>query len=228
MRQIREDLWETEADSPAPGLTTHAYLWVPLAIGLGGRPSSGNVLFYNTAGTGDVAEIERLGGVAHQYLSHQDEVGPMLRTFAQRFGAVLHAPAAELDAVSAVRRPGIAFDTRHVDPQGVEVIPTPGHSPGSTCFMVTGHDGLRYLFTGDTILCGADGRWFAGFVPGVSEAGPLTASLGLLRSLTPDLVVSSAFTGGHGAHLLGERPWAGCVDEALAALRARGMQRARS
>ena len=50
MRQLRPDLWETRADSPFPGLTTHAYLWT-------GGPS-GNVLFYSTLTDADFAEIE--------------------------------------------------------------------------------------------------------------------------------------------------------------------------
>lgn len=102
MRQIRPDLWETRPDAPFPGLTTHAYLWTP--------PDAGNVLFYNTAGDDDLDEIADLGGVAHQYLSHQDEVAPMLTTYAERFGTVLHAAAAERHVVGAgrlcARRPG--------------------------------------------------------------------------------------------------------------------------
>ena len=50
MHQIREDLWETRADSPFPGLTTHAYLWT-------GGPA-GNVLFYSTMTADDFAAIE--------------------------------------------------------------------------------------------------------------------------------------------------------------------------
>jgi hypothetical protein len=85
MRQIRPDLWETRADAPFPGLTTHAYLWTPSGAGPGGPAGpAGNVLFYNTAGDDDLEEIARLGGVAHQYLSHQDEVAPMLATYRQR------------------------------------------------------------------------------------------------------------------------------------------------
>lgn len=211
MRQIRPDLWETRADAPAPGLTTHAYLWTP--------PHGRNVLFYNTAGTSDHDEIDRLGGVAHQYLSHQDEVAPTLATVADRFGSVLHVHAAEAHVAAQHRAPDITFDHRHVHDNGVEVVPTPGHTPGSTCYLVEGHDGLTYLFTGDTILLGPDDRWFAGNVPGVSDPEALAATLEVLAGLEPDLVASSAFTGAAGAHLLGDRAWRGCVDEALAGLR---------
>jgi hypothetical protein len=36
MRQVQPDLWETEVESPFPGLTTHAYLY---------QRVQGNVLF---------------------------------------------------------------------------------------------------------------------------------------------------------------------------------------
>lgn len=209
MRQIQPDLWETGADAPFPGLTTHAYLWTP--------PDGGNVLFYNTASDEELDEMARLGGVAHQYLSHRDEVAPTLRAYAERFGTVLHAAAAERDAVAAVRTPEVVFHDRHVDANGVEVIPTPGHTPGSTCYVVAGAGGLTYLFTGDTIFRGADGRWRAGYLP-FSDADDLLASLDLLAALEPDVVASSAFAGDEGAHLLAGTSWAACVEEARAGL----------
>ena len=69
------------------GLTTHAYLWT--------RPGR-NVLFYSPATDADFDAIDELGGVDDQYLSHQDEAGPMLATIVDRFGSRLHAPATEL------------------------------------------------------------------------------------------------------------------------------------
>jgi hydroxyacylglutathione hydrolase len=210
MRSIRTDLWETATDRPAPGLTTRAYLWVP--------PVGGNVLFYNTAGLAELDAIVELGGITDQYLSHRDEVGPTLVTIGERFGNRLHGHVAEVADAARFRAPDVTFHERHVDDRGIEVIPTPGHSPGSTCFLVEGDGDLRYLFTGDTMLLGADGRWFAGNLPGVSDPEALAASLELLAELEPDLVVSSAFAGDHGAHLLGDRSWRACVDEALAGL----------
>lgn len=209
MRQIRPDLWETAPDSPFPGLTTHAYLWTP--------PSGGNVLFYNTAGSAELDEIERLGGVAHHYLSHQDEVSPALATVAERFGARLHVHAAEAHHAARFCEPDVTFDHRHVDGRGIEVIPTPGHSVGSTCYLVPGDGGQRYLFTGDTIILGRSGRWWAGYIEPRSDRDALAATLDLLATLEPDLVVSSAFSGDHGAHVL-DRPWAECVAEARADL----------
>lgn len=213
MRRICDDLWETAPEGSDDGPTTHAYLWT------GSGP--GNVLFYNVGTDAELDAIEDLGGVAHQYLSHQDEITPMLATFADRYGTVLHSSAREVHLVEEVRPVDVAFDDRYTDGNGVEVVPTPGHTPGSACFLVRGREG-RYLFTGDTLLVGGDGGWFAGYIPGHSDRDQLLASLDVIGSFEPDLVVSSAFAGDAGAHRL-DRPWADCVAEAATALAQAGV-----
>jgi hydroxyacylglutathione hydrolase len=211
MRPIRADLWETRVDSPFPGLTTHAYLWT-------GGPD-GNVLFYGTQTDADFDELESLGGVAHHYLSHRDEAGPMLSRIAERFGARLHAPVAELVEIGQHAHIDVPIGSRHLDGNGIEVIPTPGHTPGSTCYLVPGADHQTYLFTGDTIFLGADGDWVAGYIPPVSDAEPLAKSLRLLAELTPDLVISSAFPGESAVSTPGAR-WPECVEQAQTRLAA--------
>ncbi|MHA6803960.1 MBL fold metallo-hydrolase [Salinifilum ghardaiensis] len=209
MRQIRNDLWETEAEYPAPGLSTHAYLW--LAPG-------GNVLFYNTTLGTELDRVAELGGVNHQYLSHQDEIAPSLRTIRDRFGASLHASAAEAAAVRETCPVDDAFDGPRTR-DGIDVIPTPGHTPGSTCFLVHSPAGETYLLTGDTIVRDAEGGWFAGHIPGMSDREALERSLAELAALRPDLVISSGFVGETGVTELGERAWADCVEQALRSLR---------
>jgi hydroxyacylglutathione hydrolase len=211
MRPLRADLWEARLDTPYPGLTTHAYLWT-------GGPS-GNVLFYGTATDSDFAAMTSLGGVAHQYLSHRDEAGPMLARVAEHFGSTLHAPVAELVDIGAHAHVDVPVASRHVDGNGVEVIPTPGHSPGSTCYLVPGVNGQRYLFTGDTILLAPDGTWVSGFLPSPSAAPTMRDSLATLAALEPDLVISSACPGDSAVHVPGHR-WASCVAQALARLEA--------
>jgi glyoxylase-like metal-dependent hydrolase (beta-lactamase superfamily II) len=210
LKQIRDDLWETQGESPFPGLTTHAYLWTP--------PSGGNVLFYSTVTDADFDEIEQLGGVAHQYLSHHDEAGPMVREIARRFGARLYGGRADAERIAKVVDDAVWLDHRRVDENGVEAIPTPGHTPGSTCYVVNGAGGAGYLFTGDTIYTERNGSWTAGNLS-FSDPVALAGSLKLLASLRPDLVASSAAPGGVGAHdLRGGDDWAVHVREALASL----------
>jgi hydroxyacylglutathione hydrolase len=210
MTQISDDLFQTRTDSPLPGLTTHAYLW---------RRPTGNVLFYSPATEADFDAIEELGGIAAQYLSHLDEAGPSLARIADRFGSRLHAPAAELDTIKQHAHVDAAVDGhRHVDANDVDVIPTPGHSAGSSCYLVTGTDGTKYLFTGDTMFPAGDGTWTTFLVPGRSDAAQLTASLELLRAEMPDIVISSAFGGETAIEAVDARRWTEIVNQALASV----------
>jgi glyoxylase-like metal-dependent hydrolase (beta-lactamase superfamily II) len=210
LKKIRDDLWETRGESPFPGLTTHAYLWTP--------PSGANVLFYSTVTAHDFDDIERQGGIAHQYLSHHDEAGPMVREIAKRFGARLHAGLGDAKRIAKVVDDGVWLDHREVDENGVEVIPTPGHTPGSTSYLVTGAGGAGYLFTGDTIYTERDGSWAAGNLS-FSDPRALAGSLEVLATLRPDVVASSAAPSGVGVHDLRDGgDWAGNVREALAPL----------
>jgi hydroxyacylglutathione hydrolase len=210
MRQIRDDLWETTADAPFPGLTTHAYVWTP--------PAGGNVMFYSVAGDGDFDRLDELGGIAHQYLSHQDEAGPMLQRIAEQFGAVLHAPAAEVATIGRFRRPDVDVSGRVTDDVGVEVIEAPGHTPGSTAYVVHGSGGATYLFTGDTLFL-TDSGWTAGYIGGMRDAENLARSVRLLGTLRPDVVISSAFMGTDGAHDVDPDEWPALTESAAASIR---------
>ncbi|KUI03961.1 MBL fold metallo-hydrolase [Mycobacterium sp. IS-3022] len=210
MLQLREDLWQTRTDTPLPGLTTHAYLW---------RGPRGNVLFYSPATEADFDAIDALGGVGAQYLSHLDEAGPNLARIEKRFGRRLHAPEAEIDAIAKHGRVDVPIGTtRHVDDNSVEVLPTPGHSPGSTCYLVTGVGGEKYLFTGDTMFPTADGTWGTFLVPGRGDAGQLRESVTLLGTVQPDIVISSAFGGDAGFEVVDARRWSEIIDQALASV----------
>jgi hydroxyacylglutathione hydrolase len=203
MQRVLTDLWQTRTDSPFPGLTTHAFLWT-------GR----NALFYSTATDADFPELDNLGGVADQYLSHRDEAGPMLAKIADHFDSALHAPVAELLEIGQHAHVNVPVGSRHVDVNGVEVIPTPGHSPGSTCYLVDGVEG-KYLFTGDTMVSGDSGAWWAGYIQGISDADTLAESLLLLRTLEPDAVISSAYQGDSAVHRIAAGRWVDHVDQAL-------------
>jgi hydroxyacylglutathione hydrolase len=206
MQQVLSDLWQTRTDSPFPGLTTHAFLWA-------GR----NALIYSTATDADFPDLEKLGGISDQYLSHRDEAGPMLTKIADHFDSTLHAPVAELLEIGQHAHVDVPLGSRHVDVNGIEVIPTPGHSPGSTCYVVNGAEGT-YLFTGDTMVFGDSGAWWAGYIPGIGDADALATSLRLLRTLDPDVVISSAFQGDSAVHSVERGRWQDHVDEALEGL----------
>ncbi|MBB2993603.1 glyoxylase-like metal-dependent hydrolase (beta-lactamase superfamily II) [Mycolicibacterium iranicum] len=209
MKHVLRDLWETRTDSPFPGLTTHAYLWTPA-----------NVLFYSPATDAQFDELAELGGVRDQYLSHRDEAGPMLTRIKERFGSALHAHAGDIPQIHTHASVDVPLHARHTDYHGIEIIPTPGHSPGSVCHLVQGDEG-RYLFTGDTLFRAADGRWLAGYIPGFhrpEDAETLAASLRTLADLAPDIVISSAFQGDSAVHRIEPGLWRGHIAHAIAGL----------
>lgn len=211
MKQVQADLWETEVERPAPGLTTHAYLLTR---------DDGNVLFYNTAHTHEIEQMAELGGVAYQYLSHQDELGDSIKRIRERFGARLGGHVREEDEFTKICRPDILFEKREMHLGNIEVIPTPGHSPGSTCFLVSSPRDRRYLFTGDTLYLSDDGSWKAGFIKGYSDRDALVESVKLLATLEPDVVISSAFSGDAGFQETSPHAWRASVARALTALSA--------
>ncbi|MDR4127214.1 MBL fold metallo-hydrolase [Yanghanlia caeni] len=209
MKQIQPDLWETEVEKPFPGLTTHAYL---LTRG------EGNVLFYNTSLTHELEQIAELGGISYQLLSQRDEVGDSLKTIGNRFGCKLGVHTLEQADVSRVRIPDLLFTQRELIMGNIKIIPVPGHSPGSTSFLVDSTGGKHDLFTGDTIYRGEGGVWRAGFIRGYTppEARPtLAASLRLLGTLKPDLVLSSAFGGDSGFQEMDPDEWVMHTDLAI-------------
>lgn len=209
MRQVQPDVWESETERPAPGLTTHAYLLT--------RPD-GNVLFYNTGNPSELDQLAELGGVAYQYLSHQDELGESLVEIRGRFGAKLGGHVREREKFAEICTPDILFNERATHLGNIQVFPTPGHTPGSTCFLVGSPTGKRYLFTGDTLYPNADGQWTAGYISGYSDKAMLAESLNQLKTLEPDIVFSSAFAGEAGFQILGQRNWRELVEQAAARL----------
>lgn len=211
MKRVFPDVWETDIESPFPGLTTHAYLLTR---------NDGNVLFYNTSHRHEIEAMAELGGVAYQFLSHQDELGDSLVWIHERFGTRLGGHVRERTEFARYRAPDILFDEYETLLGNIEVIPVPGHTPGSTCFLVDSPTGQRYLFTGDTIYRNGDGRWKAGFIAGYSEREPLAASLEALRRLEPDVVFSSAFAGNAGFEVMPRGGWAERVRHALEELNA--------
>jgi len=209
MKQIYPDLWQTAPEQPiadVPSLITHAFLLTR---------EDGNVLFYSSGHAAEHRRIAELGGLRRQYLSHQDEVGPALAEIKKKFGSELVSHSAEKREVGKVIAPDRTFEARETHLGNIEIIPTPGHTPGSTCFLVRSPHGKTYLFTGDTIFTDSTGRWQAGLLP-FSDAAKLRSSLELLRGLEADVVISSAAPGGkHPVNEVTPESWRAAVDGAL-------------
>jgi glyoxylase-like metal-dependent hydrolase (beta-lactamase superfamily II) len=96
------------------------------------------------------------------------------------FSAVAPAPDRELEDGDVVEAGALRL----------EVIHTPGHTPGSICLFDMSADGGPHLFSGDTLLAGSVGRTD---FPG-GDPRELRASIGRLAALPPETLVHP----GHG------------------------------
>ena len=143
MKQLLPDILYTDSDRPfANEVKTRAYL-VTLA--------AGNFLFYSSSHIEQEFDfIQSKGGLFKQYLNHRDEASDYCDVVRRQFNAPLACHELESDAVSQHCEVSETFSARHQILPVLEAIPTPGHCPGSTCYLLQ-HGGKYILFTGDTI-----------------------------------------------------------------------------
>ena len=107
------------------------------------------------APTVDLGTFAGVGGIARAYLNHRHEA--MFGTDLPGVPLFVHeADGAAVPARAAVRG---TFSRRHALDHDLEVIPTPGHTPGATAYLWDSGE-HRLLFTGDTIYL-RDGEWVA-------------------------------------------------------------------
>lgn len=209
MKQIFPDLWQTQTEHPFPGVTSHAYLLT--------RPD-GNILFYGTGVAAELQAMRELGGISRQYLSHRDEAGPALVNIKQAFGSALCCHALEVEAIQPYCPVDVIFEAHETHLGDIEVMPTPGHTAGSTSFVYRSPHGKTYLFTGDEIFpegpsWGTRVESFRG-----GHKSDLKRSLGRLRDLAPDVVISSAAVGRSPVQTMSANEWQAIVDATTARL----------
>lgn len=154
------------------------------------RRSRGNVLIYSVSGLDSQGPpIEGLGGITRQYLNHGHEA----MFIAQGVTAPLFVHEADVAPVAAKHHVRGTFSRRHLLDEDLEVIPTPGHTPGATAYLWNSGR-HRFLFTGDTIYLD-DGEWVAAVLESSDRAAYLE-SLELIGNLDFDVLVPWAATGG--------------------------------
>lgn len=143
----------------------------------------GNIIVYNSPGVTAVAdEIKSMGKPDRLLLSHWHE---------EMYGVPgLDVPihVNELDRAQAERSLPIAasFVGRQMIGDDLEIIPTPGHTPGTTTFLWD-NGAHRFLFTGDWVTV-EQGVWKAVLL-GDSDRQDYLASIELLMELEFDFLV---------------------------------------
>jgi hydroxyacylglutathione hydrolase len=211
MKQFYPDLWVTEPERPLPDelpdLTMHAYLLVRAA---------GNVLICRSEHETDHLQIRELGGMTRHYLTHWHEAAPGLARIKEMFGSELACHRLAEEIVSRFHPVDLTFDRREVHLGDIEVIPTPGHTAGSTCFLYRSPHGRKYLFVGDTVFR-SRGSWEAVVFDDGNEAD-LRASLGVLRALEPDVVLCGASVSDVPFKAMSGTEWHAALDQAARSL----------
>lgn len=110
--------------------------------------------------------------LTHGHIDHIEAVAALKRAFPEAQVAIHAADAAMLrDADAALASwIGIPFepcepdrvladgDTLALGPHSLEVLHTPGHTPGGVCFLLRQEGEPHILFSGDTLFAGGIGR----------------------------------------------------------------------
>lgn len=199
MKQLYEDLWQTSLENPFPGLNTHAYFL---------QHNPGNVLIYNLEH--DISEISKLGGIYYQYISHRHESEKSLSVLKSKFNSELCADSTEAPFLATPV--DVTFSTREVHSSNIEITPTPGHTAGGICLFYQSPHGLNYLFTGGLFFL-SHGHWHTlVFSSDGGNADKLAESLSTLRSLNPDVVLSSGSVGDTSFAEVSQADWHESID----------------
>jgi hypothetical protein len=111
------------------------------------RRKHGNLLIYSADTlTSNAPVVRDLGGIARRYFNHWHEA----MVASDRIDAPLYCHEKDREWVAEKTRVHGTFADRHVLDDDFEVIPTPGHTSGTTAFLWDS-GGNRFLFTSDTI-----------------------------------------------------------------------------
>ena len=154
------------------------------------RRKQGNLLIYAVNNLASAAPVvTELGGIARQYLNHRHEASAA----SDRISAPLYCHEKERKSVAKEIAVHETFASRHMLDDDFEVIPTPGHTSGTTAFLWA-NGGHRFLFTSDTIYL-REGEWVATVLWGSNRKAYLE-TLALIRDLDFDVLVPWAATRG--------------------------------
>lgn len=207
MKQLYDDLWistpEFPADNPEPQQMMHGFLL---------QHPRGNLLISRVESLDDHDVIAGLGGIIRHYFTHWHEAGPGARLLQQRFNSALYCHTRALGAISPFVEADDTFNQAEVHCGSFHVVPTPGHTPGSTSYLYASPFGKTYLFVGDTITLHHD-RWVTVLVPESNEA-ELKQTLEFYRALRPDVVLMGTTTGHLSWQEVDVREWLALLDEA--------------
>jgi len=187
MIEIYPYLYRTESTPlfPFSSFKTNAYLLI--------RPE-GNLLVY---GPGKNIEqyydfIESKGGIDKVLISHRDEATKYSTKVADRFNAQVYCPKVEKEEISKKCHVDNTFSGDQRVDDTFEIIFTPGHSPGSSCFLWKAPDGKRLIFTGDNLVLREEG-WGV-YIMNKNNLSVTIKSMQKLKDLEVNVIVPGGYS----------------------------------
>ncbi len=157
------------------------------------KREAGNVMIYHSGRLDEVEQdVASLGGVSKVLMNHDHEsLGE-----SNQFDAPYYIHQNDVDGLKHKISVQKQFSNREMLDADLEVIPAPGHTPGTTLFLWDdGHH--RYLFTGDFICF--EGNIWRTVILGSSDREKSIQSLEMIKELDFDVLV----------------PWVSVKDEPL-------------
>lgn len=206
MKQAFPDIYYTRDSHPFQNeVKTRSYML---------KSDTGNLLFYSSSHIEEEFEfIDAMGGITAQYLNHRHEASSSCDTVRKRFNAPLICHEFEEQAIAELCEVNRTFSTRHFISPELEAIPTPGHCPGSTCYLLK-RDEVSYLFTGDTLFPDS-GQWEIYLMSGSSSAHDMIGSLNLLRTLEINVLIPGLYIGEMAWEQVSSARWQQIIDDCI-------------
>ena len=137
-----------------------------------------------------VEAFDQMGGIAHIFLTHEDDVADAAR-YAQRFGARRIIHRADAQAMPEAEEIVEGIDAIVYRPE-FRIIPVPGHTAGSLCLLYRD----RFLFTGDHLWWDPETQELGAPQQLVWDADALRQSIATLTSYSFEWVLA-----GHGGRI---------------------------
>ncbi len=115
------------------------------------RPE-GNLLIYSSKKIENYFSfIEEKGGLKANFITHVHEASKYCNIVSDHFNVPFYSPELESEEISKSCRVDKTYKDHLQYDNTFEIVSTPGHTIGSSCFIWTAPDGKRILFTGDNL-----------------------------------------------------------------------------
>lgn len=180
MEQIYPYLYRTEPQALFEAFKVSVYLLVR---------QEGNLLVYSSKNIETSYDlIKEKGGLKAILISHVHEASEYCNRVANYFNVPFYSPESDSSASSRQCKVDKTYSGDIMFDESFEIISTPGHTPGSSCFLWSAPDGKRILFTGDNLYPTNKNQW-DGYAMKQEDIPQIIQSLRKIQEREVDVIV---------------------------------------